>query len=125
MHLRVAAVQQKILIDQEAKVVGALGAISLVDSATHPGASKPLPEGDYYRIDRAWRIVAHIAEIKDEVAHLLDTAKLIRGAVAGSDNLLVKVSLDKLANLETSATEYQTRLFTISWQLKDLAIVAI
>lgn len=68
------AVQKKVFLGEETRIAAALSKMSV--SNPLPGAAKPLPEEDKYRIETSRCLISLIADIEDKLARLqreLDT----------------------------------------------------
>ena len=68
MHALAMQAQEAILEHQEESLSNAVKGILMMDPTTIPVAAMPLPDNDCYNIDRTCRMVAHISEVKAELA---------------------------------------------------------
>ena len=96
LHALANQAQEAVLEQQEETLSNTVKGLSMTDPTTIPAAAMPLPDNNRYNIDRARKMVAHVSEIKDDLARLSVEAESVR--------LLASTQLDDDAVTCTSSS---------------------
>jgi hypothetical protein len=118
--------QEAVLEQQEESLSNTLKGLSMTDPTTIPAAAAPLPDNDRYNIDRARKMVAHVSEIKDDLARLSVEAESVRLLASTQlDDDAITSALRALKALQASGTELQSKLTMLSRRSKVYSVVTL
>lgn len=111
---------------QEASLSEALAGMSVMEKATFPGIARPLPDEERYRVDRDRKLIYHISEIKDELAHLHKEVQSIGIAPSAPVNdHAISTMLKNLDTLRAAAKDLDGKLSAIYRRSKASSIVVM